>query len=78
MGSGAVRRYEGQLDRTILQAREFPESGRPRPDIMPHCRRPRAGHRHVYYTFSDDAVTIHRILHERRHVTPSLLAEPEE
>jgi plasmid stabilization system protein ParE len=27
----------------------------------------------VFYTYDDDSVTIPRMLHERRHVTPELL-----
>ncbi len=35
-------------------------------------------HHVIYYTCDDDTVTIHRILHERRHVTPEMfLPEPE-
>jgi toxin ParE1/3/4 len=45
---------------------------------MPGSRRLRSGHHFVYYTQTDDTVTVHRILHERRHVTPAMMLEPEE
>jgi plasmid stabilization system protein ParE len=77
-GRDQAAQYKGALDDAMERLLEFPGLGRPVPELFVDGHRMRVRHHLVYYTFSDDVVTIHRILHERRHVTPSLLAEPEE
>lgn len=78
-GADQLDRYEATLDDAIRRIREFPEAGRNCPNLMIDGRSARAGHHIIYYTLSEDDVTIHRILHERRHVTSSLMQlEPED
>ncbi len=75
-GRDQATRYESQLDRSVLQVREHPEVGKPAPEVMPACRQQQSGHHVIYYTVSNDTVTIHRILHERRRVTSAMM-QPE-
>lgn len=76
-GRDRASRYEGMLDRAVIQISEYPDIGKARPEIMPGCRSHRAGQHSVYYTISDDTVIVHRILHGRRDVTPPMM-DPEE
>ncbi len=79
-GADQLDRYEATLDYAIRRMREFPDAGRDCTQLMIGGRCVRAGHHMIYYTVSNDTITIHRILHERRHVTSSLMEplEPEE
>lgn len=78
-GPDQLDRYETTLDNAIRRIRDFPEAGRDCTHLMASGRCARAGHHLIYYTFSDDTVTIHRILHERRHVTSTMMrSDPED
>jgi toxin ParE1/3/4 len=71
-------RYEQGLYDAFRSIRAFPDHGRSCQELLPGARCVRYEHHQIYYTYEDDIVLIHRILHERRHVTPeTLLPEPE-
>lgn len=66
-------RYEALLDRVIRQIQTFPDAGRACPEILPDGRCRPVGQHMIYYSVATHVVTIHRILHQSRHVTPSLM-----
>ena len=78
-GRDQVNRYSAALDRAIDRIRQYPESGRDCTPVLTGGRCVRCEHHLIYYTYDDQAVIVHRILHERRQVTNDLfLAEPDE
>jgi plasmid stabilization system protein ParE len=78
-GRDQAAQYKGALDASMERLLEFPELGHAVADLFDEGYRLRVRHHSIYYTFTEDAVIIHRILHERRHVTPGmLLPEPED
>ncbi|MDQ3654882.1 MAG: type II toxin-antitoxin system RelE/ParE family toxin [Chloroflexota bacterium] len=71
-------RYEQSLYESLGRIRAFPDHGRPSNALLGGARSVICEHHVIYYTYDDDTVTIHRILHERQHMTPGmLLPEPE-
>ena len=77
-GTEQADTYESALHNRLQQIREYPEIGRPCPELLPGCRRLRSDHHMIYYTFASDVVIVHRILHERRHATKAMMAEQED
>ena len=78
-GQDQAAQYKGALDASMERLLEFPELGQRVADLFEGGYRLRVRHHSIYYTFTDHAVIIHRILHERRHVTAEmLLPEPDD
>jgi len=71
-------RYEQSLYESLRRIRVFPDHGRSSNALLPGARSVICGHHVIFYTYDDDTVTIHRILHERRHVTGPMLLDPNE
>jgi plasmid stabilization system protein ParE len=72
-GEQQLREYENQLDQSILLLQSHPEVGKSVLGILSDYRALRSGHHIIYYTYAGNQLTIHRILHERRHVISDLL-----
>lgn len=71
-------RYEQSLYESLRRIRAFPDHGRSSNALLGGARSVICEHHVIDYTCDDDTVTIHRILHERRHVAPEMfLPEPE-
>jgi plasmid stabilization system protein ParE len=71
--------YKDALDEAMERLLQFPGMGRPTPELFDGGHRLHVRHHAIYYTFSEREVTVHRILHERRHVTADMLQpEPED
>jgi toxin ParE1/3/4 len=62
-------RYENRLYERLQRLRTSPERGRSRQELADGLRSVLADHHLIYYTHDDQAVIVHRILHERRQVT---------
>ena len=77
-GREQAAQYKDSLDATMQRLLEYPELGRATPELFEGGHRLRARHHVIYYTYSSHAVVIHRILHERRHVTRLMLLDPDE
>lgn len=71
-------RYEQSLYESLLRIQAFPDHGRSSEALLQGARRANCEHQVIYYTYDEETVTIHRILHERRQVTTRMLLEPEE
>ncbi len=71
-GRDRAAQYKGALDATMERLLEFPEIGHAVPDLFEGEYRIRIRHHWVCYTLTVRDVTIHRILHERRHVNRDL------
>jgi plasmid stabilization system protein ParE len=71
-GQDQARAYEQELVQAISHIAQFPEIGRSVDYIYPGCRCIGAGVHIMYYTLDRGAIIIHRILHERRHVSRDL------
>lgn len=61
-------RYLLSLDDAIQQLATQPETGRSLDIIRPGYRSIQVGRHIVFYTFTDDAVSIRRVLHQRMDV----------
>ena len=61
-------RYLLSLDDAIQQLATQPETGRSLDTIRPGYRSIQVGRHIVFYTFTDDALSIRRVLHERMDV----------
>ena len=72
-GRDQAAQYKGALDASMERLLEFPELGQSVANLFDGGHRLRVRHHNIYYTFNDHAVIVHRILHERRHVTPEML-----
>lgn len=72
-GRQQARQYKDSLDASMQRLLEFPDLGRATPELFDGGHRLKSRHHVIYYTYSAHAVIIHRILHERRHVTPAML-----
>jgi toxin ParE1/3/4 len=78
-GRDQVERYSAAINRVVDRTRQFPETGRDCETVLPGGRSVRCEHHRIYYTYDDHAVIVHRILHERRQVTPGMLSpDPDE
>jgi toxin ParE1/3/4 len=77
-GHDQAAQYKGSLDTSMERLLEFPDMGRSAPELFRDGHRLRVKHHAIYYTFSDDSVIVHRILHERRRVTPMMFVETDD
>lgn len=77
-GREQAAQYKESLDASMMRLLEFPELGRATPELFDGGHRLTSRHHIIYYTYSAHAVIIHRILHERRHVTALMLLDPDE
>ena len=64
--------YAAAIERTLARLADFPAIGLQSSHLLPGLRRFRVEHHLMYYTYDDHAVTVHRILHERRQVTDEI------
>lgn len=74
-GLTVAERYHRRFQHTLARLRNFPESGSPRPALGARTRiaivQP---YLLIYdYTRGDDVLTLLRVLHGRRNITPVLL-----
>lgn len=71
-GRDRAAKYKSGLDATMDRLLEYPEIRHQVGDLFDGGRRVRVEHHWMYYTFTHRVVTIHRILHERRHLSRDL------
>lgn len=77
-GREQAAQYKEALDAAMERLLAFPDMGRATPELFDDGYRMLARRHIIYYTFTDRVVTIHRILHERRHVTGQMLTGQDE
>jgi toxin ParE1/3/4 len=64
--SAAADKVLNSISNRILQLAEFPNLGRPRPDILGDARALTVGNYLVLYRFADGTITIVRVVHGAR------------
>ena len=77
-GREQAAQYKESLDAAMNRLLEYPDLGRSAPELFDGGHRLPARRHVIYYTFSEDAVIIHRILYERRHVSAVTFLESRE
>jgi toxin ParE1/3/4 len=76
-GKATAQRYLGQFERAARRLSEMPRSGFLRPALGPDTRRLVIRPYVLIYDYSveDDTVTLLRLVHGRRKITPAMLPE---
>jgi toxin ParE1/3/4 len=76
-GVNVADRYEADFDRVYDRLADYPESGAPRPRLGAHVRICVVSPYTIFYEHDEaaDDVTIMRIAHGRRKITPKFLRD---
>jgi toxin ParE1/3/4 len=76
-GLQVAERYLREFDAAYDRLEKFPATGSPRPAFGRNTRVVLVDPYVIFYDYLDDIVTIVRVLHGRRDITPELVRETE-